>query len=64
MPEDLRTVVGRIMAYVEQQFQLAKKAAEAEEYETLEFLLGNIGNAVVTLRSAINSQLRILKRQG
>jgi len=63
MPEDLRTVITRIVAYLEQQVQLAKRAVENDEYETLDFLLGNIAQAAVRARAAISNQLRFLREQ-
>lgn len=63
VPEDLKTLIARIIAHIEQHVNIAKKAAETEEFDTLDFALAIIASDAVQLRSVIQNKLQFLKQQ-
>ena len=58
MPEDLKTVVMRILSHAQKQVELMAKAVESEEYETVDFLAQVAILDLTELRRVLNSQLR------
>jgi len=63
MPEDLKTVISRILSHIEQHLNIAKKANELDEYDTLDFALSIIAQDAVRARAAVSQQVRFLKQQ-
>jgi len=66
MPEDLDTVLARIVAHAKVQMDCVERAVQSQEYETAEFCAGVLSHDVIVLRQLLNHKLRYLaaQRQG
>lgn len=63
MPEDFKTYIQRLLVHAQKQLEMAAKALENEEYDTLEFLAHVAVLDLTKLREVVNTQLRFSKKQ-
>jgi len=61
MPEDFKTLINRLLEHSAKYFELMKTALEREEYDTADFTAQVVIQALVNIRTLINSNLKYFK---